>query len=203
MPDLDANSNPNGLAGAGTGGGVKPGEPEGGLAVAMAAMERSSLSSLDAHTAGGARAPRLEPTAAAASSSGGPAHPGAADAHAVFVGLRYLDLVLVALATPVALALGAPVLGYCIGAGAWALQRIIAHADRRWIRKAAEPRTQLGLALFEAFGRIWLLAGAIVVAGAAGSRANGLTAALTIFGAYSVAFAVKVIAGPPQRRALR
>jgi hypothetical protein len=32
-----------------------------------------------------------------------------------------------------------------------------------------------------------------------GGRADGLTAALTIFGAYSVAFAVKVIAGPPER----
>jgi hypothetical protein len=111
--------------------------------------------------------------------------------------LRYLDVVLVAVAAPVALALGAPVLGFCVGAGAWLIQRVLAHADRRWIRSAAEPRTQLGLALFEAFGRIWLLAGAIVVAGVAGSRADGLAAALTIFGAYSVAFAIRVLSGPP------
>ena len=111
--------------------------------------------------------------------------------------LRYLDVVLVAVATPVALALGAPALGYAIGAGAWVAQRIIAEADRRWIRNTKTPRAQLGLNLFEAFGRIWLLAGAIVVAGVAGGRADGLSAALTIFGAYSVAFAVRVRSGKP------
>jgi hypothetical protein len=113
--------------------------------------------------------------------------------------VRYLDVILVVLATPVALGLGAPVLGYAVGAGAWVAQRVLAQLDRGWIRRAREPRTQLGLNLFEAFGRIWLLAGAIVAAGVIGGRADGLTAALTIFGAYSVAFAVKVIAGPPQR----
>jgi hypothetical protein len=111
--------------------------------------------------------------------------------------LRYLDVLLVAVATPLALALGVPALGYAIGAVAWVAQRVIAQADRRWIRNATEPRTQLGLNLFEAFGRIWLLAGAIVLAGVAGGRADGLTAAVTIFCAYSVAFAIRVISGPP------
>ncbi len=117
--------------------------------------------------------------------------------------LRYLDVALVVLAAPGALALGAPALGYAIGAGAWVVQRIIAQANSRWISNATEPRTQLGLNLFEAFGRIWLLAGAIIAAGVAGGRADGLTAALVIFGAYSVAFAVRVITGPPQRKPIR
>jgi hypothetical protein len=112
---------------------------------------------------------------------------------------RYLDIALVAVAAPAALALGAPALGYAIGAGAWVLQRIIAQADRRWIAGATAPRTQLGLNLFEAFARIWLLAGAIVLAGVMGGRADGLTTALVIFGAYSVAFAIRVISGPPDR----
>ena len=111
--------------------------------------------------------------------------------------LRYLDVVLVAVAAAPALALGAPTLGYVVGAGAWLAQRILAQADKRWVSKAAEPRTQLGRSLFEAFARIWLLAGAIVAAGVAGGRADGLTAALTIFGAYSVAFAIRVLSGPP------
>ncbi len=111
--------------------------------------------------------------------------------------LRYLDIVLVVLAIPAVLALGVPVLGFAVGAGAWVLQRIIAQADKRWVSRAAEPRTQLGLNLFEAFGRIWLLAGAIVVAGVAGGRADGLTAAVTVFAAYTVAFALRVLSGPP------
>jgi hypothetical protein len=115
--------------------------------------------------------------------------------------LRYLDVVLVAIATPIALSLGAPALGFLIAVGAWLVQRILALADRRWIARAREPRTQLGLNLFEAFGRIWLLAGAIIVAGVVGGRADGLTAGLTICGAYTIAFAIRVLTGPPQRRA--
>lgn len=117
--------------------------------------------------------------------------------------LRYLDLVLVAVAAAPALALGAPAVGYAIGAGAWVLQRVLAQLDRRWIGNATTPRAQLGLSLFEAFARIWLLAGAIVAAGVAGGRADGLAAALTIFGAYSAAFAVRLLSGPPQRKTAR
>jgi hypothetical protein len=36
-----------------------------------------------------------------------------------------------------------------------------------------------------------------VIAGVAGGRADGLTAALVIFGAYSIAFAIRLISGPP------
>src|ERR1700689_5122620 len=94
---------------------------------------------------------------------------------------QYVDVVLVLIAAPVALALGAPVLGYAFGAAAWVVQRIVAHYDRRWLSGEAAPRTQLGFNLFEAFGRICLLAAAIVAAGVAGGRADGLTAALVIF----------------------
>ncbi len=111
--------------------------------------------------------------------------------------LRYFDVVLIVLATAPVLALGAPTLGYVIGAGAWITQRILAQLNRRWVGKATAPRTQLGFNLFEAFGRIWLLAGAIVLAGVAGGRSDGLTAAVVIFCAYSVAFVIRVFSGPP------
>lgn len=123
---------------------------------------------------------------------------GAAPAERSINVLGYLDVVLLIVVTAPAIALGAPVFGYVVGAVAWVAQRILAKTDRRWI-KGREPRTQLGLNLFEAFGRIWLLAGAIVLAGVVGGRADGLTAALVIFAAYSIAFAIKVIDGPPAR----
>jgi hypothetical protein len=116
---------------------------------------------------------------------------------------HYLDVALVVLAMAPAVALGAPVLGYAIGAGGWILQRAIAETDQRWIRGVAEPVKQLGVSLFEAFGRIWLLAGAIIIAAVAGGREDGLTAALVIFGAYSVAFAIKVITGAQRDRAVK
>jgi hypothetical protein len=115
--------------------------------------------------------------------------------------LRYLDVVLVVLATVPALALGAPALGFAFGAGGWILQRVVGEVDRRWTGKASTPLKQLGVNLFEGFARIWLLAGVIVIAALVGGRRDGLTASLVIFGAYSVAFAVKVISGPPRRSA--
>lgn len=115
----------------------------------------------------------------------------------------HLDVALVLIAAAPAVALGVPVLGYVVGAGAWIAQRVIAQADRRWIKRAAVPRTQLGFNLFEAFGRIWLLAGAIVAAGVIGGRADGLTAALVIFAAYTLAFAVTVLTGPSRQKAVR
>jgi hypothetical protein len=111
--------------------------------------------------------------------------------------LRYLDLILVAVAVPVTLALGAPVVGVVVSAAAWFLQHVVAQTGRRWIaRQGSDAR--FGLNLLDGFGRIWLLAGAIVLAAVIGGRSDGLTAALVIFGAYSVAFAVRVISGRPQ-----
>lgn len=113
---------------------------------------------------------------------------------------RYLDVVFVVIVAPVALALGAPAVGYAIGGAAWILQRILAATDARWTTRLTEPRQQLAANLLAGFGRIWLLAGAIVIAGVAGGRSNGLTAALVIFGAYSVAFLIKLFSGPPSKR---
>jgi hypothetical protein len=109
---------------------------------------------------------------------------------------RYLDLLLVVVVAPWALALGAPVYGYAIGAGAWALQRVLQQFDRRWIA-AREGDARFGLNLVDGFGRIWLLAGAIVLAAVIGGRSDGLTAALVIFCAYSIAFAMRMVEGRP------
>jgi hypothetical protein len=111
--------------------------------------------------------------------------------------LRYLDVVLVVLATPVALAMGAPALGLTIAAIAWVTQRVLAQLDRRWIEGRAELPTRFGLNLVDAFGRIWLLAGAIVLAAVAGGRSDGLAASVMIFSAYSIAFAARLVKGRP------
>jgi hypothetical protein len=110
--------------------------------------------------------------------------------------LRYLDVLFVVLAAPVAIALGASPLGYLIAAGAWVLQRVLQQLDRRWIAgRGADAR--FGLNLVDGFGRIWLLAGAIVLAAVIGGRRDGLTAALVIFCVYSIAFAMRVVEGRP------
>lgn len=115
---------------------------------------------------------------------------------------RFLDVVVVAVAAVPALVLGAPTFGYLVGGGAWLLQRVLQVVDRRMTARVGDSLRRAGVRTFEAFGRIWLLAGAIVVAGVAGHRADGLTAALVIFGAYSVAFLIRLVSGPPAEGAL-
>jgi hypothetical protein len=111
--------------------------------------------------------------------------------------LRYLDVLFALIAAVVAIALGAPALGCALGAGCWILQRVVQAADRSWARRMREPRAALGISLFERFGRIWLLAGAIVIAGLAGGRSDGLAAAIIIFCAYTIRFVIGLVSGPP------
>jgi hypothetical protein len=113
--------------------------------------------------------------------------------------LRYLDVLIVLIVAIPALALGVPVFGYLVGAGAWIVQRALQANRYRWVSKVAksDEMRQAATHVFEAFGRIWLLAIAIIVAGVAGRRADGLTAAVVIFGAYSIAFAIRLMSGPP------
>lgn len=122
---------------------------------------------------------------------------GSAPAFGYMAVVRHLDVLLVILATPAALILGAPALGCAIGAVAWLTQRLLAQLDRRWIEGTTELQARFGLNLVDAFGRIWLLAGAIVIAAVAGGRADGLAASLMIFSAYSVAFAMRLVKGRP------
>ena len=113
---------------------------------------------------------------------------------------RYADVLIVLIATIPALALGIPSAGYLIGGGAWVVSRLLQANRHRWVSRLdhAEPTRRAAINTFEAFGRIWLLAGAIIVAGAAGHRQDGLTAAVVIFGAYSIAFVIRLMSGPPQ-----
>lgn len=117
--------------------------------------------------------------------------------------LRSPDVLLVIIALLPALAVGASELGYILGGGGWILQRVLAVVDRRWIGKATDPIRQLAINLFEAFGRIWLLAGVIVLAAVLGERQDGLTAAVVILVAYSVAFVIRLSSGRNRARAVK
>ena len=111
----------------------------------------------------------------------------------------FLDVVAVLVGAVPALLLGVPALGYAIAGGAWILQRLIAVGERRFLVRVDDTRRYLGARLFASFGRIWLLAGAIIASGVIGGRVDGLTAAVVIFAAYSIAFAIRIASGPPER----
>jgi hypothetical protein len=110
--------------------------------------------------------------------------------------LRYLDVAVIVVAAVPALVLGAPALGYVIGAAAWIIQRLVQVVDSRVIRsRTQDPVRHTMILLGESFGRIWLLVAAIVVSAVAGNHPDGLCCALVIFAAYTVSFAIRLIEG--------
>lgn len=116
---------------------------------------------------------------------------------------RSLDLLLLPGVAVGGVLLGAAPAGVAIGAGSWLAQRIVGALDRGLINQAREPRNRLGLHLAEGYARIWLLASAIVAAGVGVGRAAGLAAAVCICVAYTIAFLVKIVFGPPERPRFR
>jgi hypothetical protein len=116
------------------------------------------------------------------------------------VTLTYLDIVLVLVAAVPALALGAPELGYAVGASAWILARAASVVVDKRLEHVHDVPRRLAFGVAYKLARVWVLAGAIITAGVAGSRPDGLTAALLIFGAFSVFFACSAFAHVTQKR---
>jgi hypothetical protein len=102
--------------------------------------------------------------------------------------LQYLDIVLVLIAAVVLLAAGAKTVGVTAGATAWVVLRFAQIAMDKQLVNVNDLRRRLGLGVAFSMLRVWLLATVIIVCGVAVSRADGLTAALVIFGAFSVNF---------------
>jgi hypothetical protein len=117
------------------------------------------------------------------------------------VALLYLDIVLVLIVAAPAIASGAPAVGYSIGGAAWILMRgLSVLAERRIAAMPGDVRRRLALGVAFSMLRVWVLAIAIIVAGVAAARADGLTAALVIFGAFSVRFACSAFAHVTEKR---
>jgi hypothetical protein len=107
--------------------------------------------------------------------------------------LRYLDVVLIVAALPFVALAGLPLLGYAVGAIAWILQRAAGVALERQAAKTTDIRRQVGLNLGGTIARAWIVGGAILAVGLAGEREDGLTAAVLVFVAFTVYFALSVI----------
>jgi hypothetical protein len=107
--------------------------------------------------------------------------------------LRSLDVVLVVAAFPFVALAGLPLLGYGVGAAAWILQRAAGVALERQAAKTTEIRRQVALNLAGTLGRAWIVGGAILAVGLAGEREDGLMAALLVFVAFTVYFALSLI----------
>lgn len=110
---------------------------------------------------------------------------------------RNLDLALLALALPVFLLLGPPVLGWLAAALIWALWRGIgAYSDRR-AGLAANPRTVAGIAAGSMIGRGWLMGLVLLGAGLALGDDVGLSAGVLLLALFTLHFTLKIALRPP------
>jgi hypothetical protein len=94
--------------------------------------------------------------------------------------VRFADLGVLAVALPVFLLAGLPMLGYAVAAGAWLTASAIQIAAERHVsRSIARGRrnTALGTLAAATLGRVWLVALAILLVGLA-EREAGLAAAV-------------------------
>lgn len=95
--------------------------------------------------------------------------------------LRNLDLLALLLALPVFLLAGAPIAGYLAVGAAWLVGRVaieIAARRRASALEAGNRNAALGVTAAATMGRVWLIAGAILLVGLLAEREAGLAAAV-------------------------
>jgi hypothetical protein len=107
--------------------------------------------------------------------------------------LRYLDVCLVLATAPFVLVGGLPTLGYLIGATAWLLTRAGTAYVHGRARGIGDPRLKAGLQVAGMMGRIWLVALAVILARYAGSKSDGIMAAVLVLAAFTVYFVMSFV----------
>ena len=106
--------------------------------------------------------------------------------------LRYVDLVVLAIALPIFFAADLPLLGWAGVAGAWIAQRAIQAAINQRARRADSPGTVAGLLTASMIARGWHVAGTIFVVGLS-EREAGLSGAILAITVFTVYFNVGLI----------
>jgi hypothetical protein len=109
--------------------------------------------------------------------------------------LRWLDLVVLALALPVFLAVGMPLLGWAGVAGVWLAQRGAQHLVERRARASEDPTRATAALAISMFARVWIFALAIFILGKA-DRDAGLSAALLAVVLVTVYLTSLMTSGP-------
>jgi hypothetical protein len=109
--------------------------------------------------------------------------------------LRFLDLALLALALPIFLAAGLPMLGYAGAAGGWLVQRGVQTLIEGRARASDDPRTVAGLLTGSMIARGWIVAGSIFVVGMV-EREAGLSAAILAVALFTVYFSGRMVSRP-------
>ena len=107
--------------------------------------------------------------------------------------LRWLDVVLLALAAPFAIALGLPAFGVLAAFVVWTAQRAVAIVLENQSRATEDMRRAVGLQAAGVIGRGWIVALTILAVGLAVDRADGAAAAATVLVAFTFHLAAQIL----------
>jgi hypothetical protein len=108
--------------------------------------------------------------------------------------LRYIDLVLLAIALPVFIAADWSMTGYAVAATAWIAQRfVLAYTDARTARSlaAGDRRDAFKTTAISGFARVWLITLSALLVGLLADREDGLAAALLLIPLFTVQLVIK------------
>src|SRR3954471_16058917 len=109
--------------------------------------------------------------------------------------MRNVDVLALALALPLFIVAGWPLLGWLLGRGSWALQRAISEYAVRKAEASDDPRTKVGLLAGSMIGRGWLVAGIILAVGLKNNDA-GLSAAVLFLLVFTIQFTMTLAMRP-------
>lgn len=110
--------------------------------------------------------------------------------------LRNLDLLALILALPVFILVDAPLAGYVTIAVVWIVGRVgigVAARRRDEALRQGNRNAALGVTAFATMGRIWLIAGAILLVGLLAEREAGLAAAVLALVLVTVSLATSFL----------
>ncbi|HEV7885757.1 MAG TPA: hypothetical protein VGO81_19445 [Solirubrobacteraceae bacterium] len=110
--------------------------------------------------------------------------------------LRNLDLVLLALALPVFVVAGLPLLGYATALVIWLMWRAIGAYAERKAREATDLARVAAITSGSVIGRGWLLGLTLVGAGLAAGDDVGLSAAILCVVLFTVSFTTRLVLRP-------
>jgi hypothetical protein len=102
--------------------------------------------------------------------------------------LRYLDVCLVLATAPFVPIVGLPLLGYLVAAAVWLLTRLGTIFVQERALRVGDFKLKAGMQVGSMMGRIWLVALAILLARYAGSKSDGIMAAVVLLAAFTVYF---------------
>jgi len=109
---------------------------------------------------------------------------------------RNVDLIFLAVALGVFLALGLPILGWATAAGAWVAQRLLRDFLNSRARKAEDPREMVGYLAGSMIARGWICALIIFGVGIATEDEVGLSAAVLFVFTFTFYLTVTMITRP-------